>query len=166
MALIERIASEGWGIERAVTERWRPLKRAKDLLTSFLSESVAAPSAPLPRSASPTASRTTWSELLDDPRFTGIGAVHQDDGVLVSWRTDAEQLESVRSIAAGARSLRIVVVRAAEGGEVHVDTVDLGEVAAEGARLLPEVPGLLRAVASIGLFDGTRFVSMAHGSVA
>ena len=153
------------GIERLGTERpgpWTTLKRAKALLTSFLGDGGTTDV--VPARAAPA--RVTWSELLEDPSFAGVGAVHQDDGVLLSWRTDGEQLESARSIAAGQRSLRIVVVRAAEGGQVHVDTVDLGEVAAEGARLLPEVPGLLRAVASIGVFDGSRFVSMAHGTVA
>jgi hypothetical protein len=105
------------------------------------------------------------SALLADPHFLGVGASRSDEGVLLSWRTTETQLRDAGTLATGPRSLRIVLVRAAEE-DVAVDTLDLGEVPAEGARLLPDVPGLLRAVASIGLFDGERFVSMAHGSVA
>lgn len=104
------------------------------------------------------------SALLRDPGFSGIGASHEPEGFLLSWRTSAEQLEDAARIGAGVPSLRLVVVRA-EHDDVAVDTLDLGEVPREGARLLPEVPDVLSAVASIGLFDGAKFVSMAHTTV-
>lgn len=160
----------------ALIERF-PLKRARALLTHFVEGLVdnmlgegppglteSAPDSPREgrggeRSASPT------SELLLDPAFVGVAATREREGMLISWRTTDEQLTSARGIASGARALRIIVVRTS-GVEVAVDTLDLGEVAAEGARLVPTVPGLLRAVASVGLLDGARFVSMAHASVA
>lgn len=104
------------------------------------------------------------SALLRDPGFVGIGASHEPSGFLLSWRTSAEQLEDAARLGAGVPSLRLVLVRA-EHDDVAVDTLDLGEVPREGARLLPEVPDVLSAVASIGLFDGAKFVSMAHTTV-
>jgi hypothetical protein len=164
---MDRLGSERFGMERFGT-----LKRAKALLTQLFvtnvlgddvreREAIAAP-----RIAPLRASVPERSELLEDPRFVGVGASKQGEGVLLSWRTTDDALASARTIAHGARSLRIVMVRAASDGDVAIDTLDLGEVSAEGMRLLPDVPGLLRAVASIGLFDGDRFVSIAHGSVA
>lgn len=155
MALIERFSAP-------------TLKRARAFLSQLVDGVLFAEGAPEVRDETPherPSAPPLRSELLEDPAFLGVAGTRADQGVLLSWRTTDEQLESARGIATGPRSLRLILVRAA-GQEVAVDTVDLGEVAAEGARLVPAVPGLLRAVASVGLFDGARFVSMAHGSVA
>ena len=104
------------------------------------------------------------SSVLRDPDFVGIGASHEADGLLLSWRTTAEQLDGAAHLGHGVPSLRLVVMRA-ERGDVAVDTLDLGAVPREGARLGPELPDALFVVASVGLFDGSRFVSMAHTSV-
>ncbi len=157
MALMGRLGFDG-------------LKRARALLKNLFDPSAErASDAPSEGFATPSSVPTNRpsvrSALLDDPDFLGVGASHSDEGVLLSWRTTEAQRKDAAALTAGARSLRIVLVRAADE-DVAVDTIDLGEVPAEGARLLPDVPGLLRAVASVGLFDGERFVSMAHGSVA
>lgn len=157
MALMGRLGFDGLKRARAL------LKNLFDPSTERPSESASEGFAP-PTQAPPSRARVR-SALLDDPEFIGVGASHSDEGVLLSWRTTEAQREDAAALTAGARSLRIVLVRAADE-DVAVDTLDLGEVPAEGARLLPDVPGLLRAVASVGLFDGERFVSMAHGSVA
>jgi hypothetical protein len=122
------------------------------------------PDAPRERRARPEPARVP-SALLRDPAFAGIGASHEPDGFLLSWRTTREQLEDAARVGSGVPSLRLVLVRAAGEAEVAVDTLDLGEVPREGARLLPEVPDVLSAVASIGLFDGAKFVSVAHATV-
>jgi hypothetical protein len=158
----------------ALIERF-PLKRARALLTHFveglvdnmLGESptglAESPTGLAAKELAPNESLT--SELLLDPAFIGVAATPEREGMRISWRTTEEQLSCARGIASGTRSLRMILVRKS-GIDVAVDTLDLGEVAAEGARLVPSVPGLLRAVASVGLLDGGRFVSMAHASVA
>lgn len=155
MALMGRLGLDG-------------LKRARALFWTLFDQAPERPSsegsAPA-RSGESTVAAKVSSALLADPRFVGVGASRSDEGVLLSWRTTETQLRDASALIGGARSLRVVLVRAADE-DVAVDTLDLGEVPAEGARLLPDVPGLLRAVASVGLFDGDRFVSMAHGSVA
>jgi len=144
------------------------LKRARALFATLFDQAPERPStegfATSPARPAETKA-SVRSALLADPHFQGVGASRSGEGVLLSWRTTETQLRDASTLTTGSRSLRIVLVRAADE-DVAVDTLDLGEVAAEGARLLPDVPGLLRAVASVGLFDGERFVSMAHGSVA
>jgi hypothetical protein len=104
------------------------------------------------------------SSVLRDPDFAGIGASHEPGGLLLSWRTTPEQLDGAAQLGGGVPSLRLVIMRA-ERGDVAVDTLDLGAVPREGARLVPELPDALFLVASVGLFDGSRFVSMAHTRV-
>ena len=155
MALMGRLGLDG-------------LKRARALFATLFDQAPERPSTEgfsAANTAPPAVKAPIRSALLADPRFVGVGASRSDEGVLLSWRTTETQLRDAATLTDGARSLRIVLVRAADE-DVAVDTLDLGEVPAEGARLLPDVPGLLRAVASIRLFDGERFVSMAHGSVA
>jgi hypothetical protein len=148
------------------------LKRAKALF-SFLVDGVLG-TPPEPSAApsqqpnlAPRAIPVPSSPLLSDPAFVGLGASHEPDGFLLAWRTTSHQLEDAQRVATqkGAPSLRLVLVRADGEVDVAVDTVDLGQVGPEGARLLPAVPDVLSAVASIGLFDGKCFVSMAHATL-
>lgn len=149
------------------------LQRAKALF-SLIVDGVLGPTEPEAPHAAPAPERRIRTEparvpsaLLRDPSFTGVGACHEPEGLLLSWRTSTEQHEdAARQLGAHAvRTLRVILMRE-ERGDVAVDTLDLGEVTAEGARLLPTVPSLLSAVVSVGLKDDARFVSMAHTTVA
>lgn len=105
------------------------------------------------------------ADLLD-PDFSGVRLRVGPSHVAIAWRTSAARLAAARQIAEGPLALRMVAVRQKGELDVEVQTMALGPAENEGARLVTRPDALLRAVASVGLDDGARFVSIAHADAA
>lgn len=103
---------------------------------------------------------------LSDPQFSGMRVVANASHVAISWRAPSERLAAARGLTDGPLGLRLVAVRARGDDDVEVDTLELGPAETEGSRVIARPASMLRAVASVGLGTGPRFVSVAHADAA
>jgi len=152
-----------------------PLGRARRLF-GHLARSVRAA---LPRSSPPPASTVTSATsapdpgperaLLADPAFAGVRLVDGPRGMLVVWRLAGERILAAQSIAPEPSEIRLRTVRVswpAAASEPRVEHVDHGPVRNEGSFPVPRRRPGERIVASLGLGDAARLVSIDHATLS
>lgn len=118
-----------------------------------------------PPPADPALLEAVACDLLD-PLFSGMRVVANASHVAIAWRAPSERLAAARGLTEGPLGLRLIAVRARGDDDVEVDTLELGPAETEGSRVIARPASMLRAVASVGLGAGTRFVSVAHADAA
>ncbi len=94
----------------------------------------------------------------------GVGLVRQDDACAVAWRVDRAGLARARAVLGTDGQLTLRVVRIGHRQEGALRSHHDRDASVRSGVALVDALASDRVVASVGLLDGDRFVSIAHAT--